>query len=69
MTDADLLSLARKAGFKVYAILDTHLSCNESLARFAKMVATRERGACLACYSPDDSAHDWADKINQREYL
>ena len=26
----------------------------------------REREACLACYSPDDTAQDWADKIRAR---
>tara|TARA_R110000868_G_scaffold232726_2_gene486292 strand:+ start:3239 stop:3631 length:393 start_codon:yes stop_codon:yes gene_type:complete len=25
-----------------------------------------EREACLACYSPDDTATDWADKIRAR---
>lgn len=25
-----------------------------------------EREACLDCYSPDDTAHDWADKIRER---
>lgn len=26
-----------------------------------------EREACLACYSPDDTATDWADKIRARK--
>jgi predicted dithiol-disulfide oxidoreductase (DUF899 family) len=26
-----------------------------------------EREACLNCYSPDDTATDWADKIRARE--
>ena len=25
-----------------------------------------EREACLNCYSPDDTAQDWADKIRAR---
>lgn len=25
-----------------------------------------EREACLSCYSPDDTATDWADKIRAR---
>lgn len=25
-----------------------------------------EREACLNCYSPDDTAEDWADKIRAR---
>ena len=28
--------------------------------------ATAEREACLNCYSPDDTATDWADKIRAR---
>ena len=38
--------------------------------RFAALVAAaaveREREACLRCYSPDDTATDWADKIRAR---
>jgi hypothetical protein len=29
-------------------------------------VTRREREACLNCYSPDDTATDWADKIRAR---
>jgi hypothetical protein len=28
--------------------------------------AEQEREACLNCYSPDDTATDWADKIRAR---
>lgn len=34
--------------------------------RFAELVAAHERDACLNCYSPDDTATDWADKIRAR---
>jgi hypothetical protein len=34
--------------------------------RFAALVAAHEREACLNCYSPDDTATDWADKIRAR---
>jgi hypothetical protein len=29
-------------------------------------VRESEREACLRCYSPDDTAQDWADKIRAR---
>jgi hypothetical protein len=29
-------------------------------------VRESERKACLTCYSPDDTAQDWADKIRAR---
>ena len=29
-------------------------------------VRESERVACLSCYSPDDTAEDWADKIRAR---
>jgi hypothetical protein len=34
--------------------------------RFAKLIAAKEREACLNCYSPDDTASDWSDKIRAR---
>lgn len=37
-----------------------------AMERFAKLVAAEERQACLDCYSPDDTATDWADKIKAR---
>jgi hypothetical protein len=33
---------------------------------FAALVAAHEREECLNCYSPDDTATDWADKIRAR---
>ena len=33
---------------------------------FALLVAAHEREECLKCYSPDDTATDWADKIRAR---
>jgi hypothetical protein len=36
------------------------------LQRFAELVAAHEREGCLNCYSPDDTATDWADKIRAR---
>ena len=39
---------------------------NFDLERFAELVRQDEREACLACYSLDDTANDWADKIRSR---
>lgn len=36
------------------------------LSRFAAIIRADEREACLNCYSPDDTATDWADKIRAR---
>lgn len=36
------------------------------LERFADLVRADEREECLNCYSPDDTATDWADKIRAR---
>lgn len=38
----------------------------EALEKFAALVAAHEREECLNCYSPDDIATDWADKIRAR---
>ena len=38
----------------------------EALIDFAQTAAAAEREACLNCYSPDDTATDWADKIRAR---
>lgn len=38
----------------------------DDIAEIIKQVAAKEREACLACYSPDDTATDWADKIRAR---
>lgn len=68
MTKQDIIRMAREAGaipihgdYKELAIVR-----NETIERFAAMVAAAEREACLNCYSPDDTATDWADKIRAR---
>jgi hypothetical protein len=38
----------------------------DQLKRFEALVRADEREACLNCYSPDDTATDWADKIKAR---
>lgn len=52
-----VIEMAREAG----EVLD-----KEWLERFAELVRADEREACLNCYSPDDTATDWADKIRAR---
>ena len=34
--------------------------------KLAALIRADEREACLNCYSPDDTATDWADKIRAR---
>ena len=41
-------------------------AANESWTLLAKALVLAEREACLNCYSPDDTATDWADKIRAR---
>jgi hypothetical protein len=60
MTQDEIIEMARQAEF---VNLDL---CSSELERFAKLVAQHEREACLNCYSPDDTATDWADKIRAR---
>jgi len=38
----------------------------DQLKRFEALVRADEREARLNCYSPDDTATDWADKIKAR---
>jgi hypothetical protein len=38
----------------------------DNLRRLIELVRADERAACLNCYSPDDTATDWADKIRAR---
>ena len=38
----------------------------EDWTEYECSIAAAEREACLNCYSPDDTATDWADKIRAR---
>jgi hypothetical protein len=38
----------------------------DRLEQLVALVRADERNACLNCYSPDDTAIDWADKIRAR---
>ena len=35
-------------------------------AKLVEQAKAEEREACLRCYSPDDTATDWADRIKAR---
>ena len=41
----------------------THLYTADQMREYAKKAVEAERERCLKCYSPDDTATDWADKI------
>jgi hypothetical protein len=59
----DTIDMAREAGFTPardeWVFMDM-------LKAFEALVRADERNACLNCYSPDDTAIDWADKIRAR---
>jgi len=38
----------------------------EHWTEYERSIVAAEREACLNCYSPDDTATDWADKIRAR---
>jgi hypothetical protein len=70
MTKDELIDMATQSGFSV-----THTSnlgvelylCNpKDIQRFAKLVADKEREACMNCYSTGDDVTDWIDKILAR---
>ena len=71
MTQEDIIAMAREAGGLGYvhdAGDDPHkwqFTVTE-LQAFIVFVRADEREACLNCYSPDDTAEDWADKIRAR---
>ena len=68
----DTTDMAREAGFETMLrkgkILgfDRDGDYTEELKAFEALVRADERNACLNCYSPDDTATDWADKIRAR---
>lgn len=74
MTQAEIIRMAKESGaVERYFGNQLHgiaFHKKEWLERFAAtvaaLVAANEREACLACYSPDDTATDWADKIRGR---
>lgn len=59
-----IIAMAKEAGFFVsggwvYSSAGKGHHINESLSRFRDLVLEE----ALNCYSPDDTAQDWADKI------
>lgn len=64
----EVIRMAREAGFVAYGedMGEYRIpvpAMHSRLERFADAWAARERERCLSCYSPDDTATDWADKI------
>ncbi len=70
MNREDIIRMAREAGAKDYGTGDEGVTAlmlrDDAIERFAALVEAAEREACLNCYSPDDTATDWADKIRAR---
>ena len=73
MQDSAGNSWGTEAHFQAFAALiraDTMeaatRAANQSWMLLAKAMIAAEREACLNCYSPDDTATDWADKIRAR---
>ena len=67
MNRDDIIRMAREVNNgKVRVWEDCHLLYPDELERFAALVAAAERETCLNCYSPDDTAQDWADKIRAK---
>ena len=68
--------LAAEAGLRSAVLLRAYgtedFLCDSEIAelrhieRLAELVTAHEREECLKCYSPDDTATDWADKIRAR---
>ena len=76
-TQEQVIAWAREAGVEaIYSACDepnvryAYEDWDNELERFAALAyeAGRkdENEACLNCYSPDDTATDWADKIRAR---
>ena len=64
MTQDEIIRMAREAGWKSDRL--TAVNAEEQdrkLQKFAALVAEATKERVLACYSPEDTANDWADKI------
>ena len=66
MNIEEIIEMARQAGMAYEEKLEVYVANIDDLQDFAKLVAAKEREACLNCYSPDDTASDWSDKIRAR---
>ena len=65
----DTIDMAREAGGRAQQNKNCdveYLMSADALKAFEALVRADEREACLNCYSPDDTATDWADKIRAR---
>lgn len=68
MTKDDIIDMAKEAAAKHGHTFKEHPNdaVLEIIAEAYAMGAADERDACMNCYSPDDSATDWMDKIKAR---
>lgn len=77
----EIVKMAREAGWPITdgsalieslgALVDAATEkanerANASWASMCEKMVKAEREACLRCYSPGDTADDWADKIRSR---
>jgi hypothetical protein len=63
--DERIKKLAEQAGFDLYEDGSFRVEpgqwINAELEKFAELIVQE----CVNCYSPDDSADDWADKMRR----
>jgi len=57
------IEMAREAAGDDWGLFQEYMP---EIHRLVELVRAEEREACLNCYSPDDTATDWADKIRAR---
>jgi hypothetical protein len=62
MKHAEIIRMALEAGLPL--IHGRFLT--EHQEKFAELLVAAERAACMACYSPDNSAIDWMDAMEAR---
>ena len=53
----------KQPGVRPFAKVWLPLYTVDQMREYAKKAVEAERERCLKCYSPDDTATDWADKI------
>jgi hypothetical protein len=65
MTQDEIIEMARETGYPL-AEYEGKPYVPPMLSILLKAAIEAEREACLNCYSPDDTATDWTDKIRAR---
>jgi hypothetical protein len=61
--EAEIKRLEEKYKWDIHSCGPT---CTKAVCVAIREAVEAEREACLNCYSPDDTATDWADKIRAR---